>query len=534
MDPRTPATAPNAPASGLRVSPPEASATDLSQGSMTSLTLVLFAAGLTLLVKLILAAAVPMTQDEAYFVMWGAYPSLGYSEHPPLIGWIEMLILQIGRHPMLVRLPAVLGTIAIGLGLYWVLRGIDRGKAALAACLYLLSPLSLAYVIVTTDTALIVSSFASAAFLLRALRGERRVDYALAGVFLGCALLSKFFAALLALSYIAVFLFCAPKTRRSFTGFALTYLCAFPFGLIILYWNYTHSWMEVRYPSYRDDDAHLSLVRPLTFLAIQLYLLIPVGLVYLVRERTALWNAIRGPVRLFAVLFIVPLTVMALLALRKSVGLHWVLSYYAFAYPVAAFALPTDRLRRALRFNAWFSVGHVLLVVVAVWIIALGGSKTLLRPKDHGSVVISTEMPKLREALQPYLATHRFAADGYGIAALLDYALADVHVAAWGLGNHHVRNDDFVTDFNEWGGQRGLVFSRRPLESHEIEPFFDTLEFRSFDIEGATFHLALGEGFRLDAYRERFLAPIRDRYFDIPSWMPVEECYFRKKYFSGE
>lgn len=499
-----------------------------------ALRFVLVAAALTLAVKLALAAAVPLTQDEAYFVMWGATPSLGYSEHPPLIAWIETVLLAIGRHPAIVRLPAVLGTIGIGLGLYGVLRGLDRGRAALCAGLYLLSPLSLVYVIVTTDTALIVSSFASGAFLFRAVRGGRYLDYLLAGVFLGCALLSKFFAALLALSYLAVFLFAAPKTRRHVSGLALTYLCAVPFGLVILYWNYTHSWMEVRYPSYRDDDAHLSLVRPLTFLAFQSYLLVPLGVVYLARRRAQLAAAIRGPVRLFAVLFLVPLSVMALLSIRKSVGLHWVLSFYAFAYPVAAFALAPDELRRALRFNGWFSFAHVALTAIAVWIIALGGSRTLLKPKDHASVVLSTRPAAFEEALRPYLQTHRFAADGYGIAALLDFALPDVHVAAWGRGNHHGRNDDFVTDFNAWDGRDALVVSREPLPEDEIEPFFDSVERTTFEIDGATFHLALGTGFRLDVYRERVLAPIRDMYFDLPEWLPVERGYWRAKYFDGE
>ena len=46
-----------------------------------------WAFALTLLVKLVLAAVFPLTEDEAYFTMWGEHPALGYSEHPPMIGW---------------------------------------------------------------------------------------------------------------------------------------------------------------------------------------------------------------------------------------------------------------------------------------------------------------------------------------------------------------------------------------------------------------------------------------------------------------
>jgi hypothetical protein len=40
----------------------------------------------TLAFRLWLAAALPITADEAYFVLWGRTPDLGYYDHPPMIG----------------------------------------------------------------------------------------------------------------------------------------------------------------------------------------------------------------------------------------------------------------------------------------------------------------------------------------------------------------------------------------------------------------------------------------------------------------
>ena len=65
----------------------------------------------------------------------------------------------VGRNDVWVRSPAILGTLSIGFGLFWALREFDAARAAQVACLYLLSPIHLIYVIVTTDTALIVTSF---------------------------------------------------------------------------------------------------------------------------------------------------------------------------------------------------------------------------------------------------------------------------------------------------------------------------------------------------------------------------------------
>ena len=42
----------------------------------------------TLLLKGVIAATFPMTGDEAFFYQWGVYPAWGYSDHPPMVGWL--------------------------------------------------------------------------------------------------------------------------------------------------------------------------------------------------------------------------------------------------------------------------------------------------------------------------------------------------------------------------------------------------------------------------------------------------------------
>jgi len=44
----------------------------------------LFVFAATLLFRVWLAAAAPITADEAYFLLWGRAPALGYYDHPPM------------------------------------------------------------------------------------------------------------------------------------------------------------------------------------------------------------------------------------------------------------------------------------------------------------------------------------------------------------------------------------------------------------------------------------------------------------------
>ena len=50
----------------------------------------------TLLIKLILAAVIPMSGDEAYFIVWAKHPDFGYYDHPPMVGWVLHLLLYLG------------------------------------------------------------------------------------------------------------------------------------------------------------------------------------------------------------------------------------------------------------------------------------------------------------------------------------------------------------------------------------------------------------------------------------------------------
>ena len=37
----------------------------------------------------------PFTGDEAYFLVWGQKPALGYYDHPPMVGWMLALLARV-------------------------------------------------------------------------------------------------------------------------------------------------------------------------------------------------------------------------------------------------------------------------------------------------------------------------------------------------------------------------------------------------------------------------------------------------------
>ena len=72
---------------------------------------------ITLALKLVLASIFPLSSDEAYFLIWARHPDLGYYDHPPMVGWVLHLMLYLGSAEVLLRLPAILLTTLIGVGI---------------------------------------------------------------------------------------------------------------------------------------------------------------------------------------------------------------------------------------------------------------------------------------------------------------------------------------------------------------------------------------------------------------------------------
>ena len=484
---------------------------------------------ITLVVKLILAAALPFSGDEAYFFIWGQRLDFGYYDHPPMVGWLLWLMLQLGHAEWVLRLPIVLFTSFIGWGLYRLLRDWDDEKAALVALLYLCSPINLIGVLITTDAGLIIFSFLCVALLTRALASGRQSLFIAAGVALGLAFLSKYFAVLLAVAIILYWL-TTPAARKHSRGFVWLLLATLPFIALNLYWNYTHCWANILFNVYnRHGDAKLDWHRPLVYGLTQLYLITPWVAWWLIKKRKQWAASVRAAnLRLFAFAFLVPAAIFAVLSLEKLIGLHWLLSFYPFLFVLMAGLLSAAELRRAWRYTLIFSIVHLLAITILVLLpmSAWQGSRYA-----DGAVIMLKPQAVL-DQLEPYRGKFTLATDGYSAAAILTYHGGE-NVAVFGEASSHARHDDLVTDFRNLDERNIVVFLKKPPEFDKFGPYFKSIRFSDFTLYGVKFYLVEGVGFNYAAYRDAILSHVRQKYYAIPAYLPVGACYFCERYFAG-
>lgn len=479
---------------------------------------------ITLVFRGWLGATLPFTGDEAYFYWWGKVPAGGFYDHPPMVGWWLAALIPFSEAEWWLRLPAIVQPAILSAMLLAFLRSEAPAVRWGTASMMLLAPASLLDVLITTDIPLIYFSVASALAFLHAQRTRSMPAFALSGLLLGGAFLSKYFSVLLGLAYI-VWVLWRPAAWK-WKGVALLVLCALPAGLYNAWWNSQHCWANIMFNVFnRNSNAHLGWETPLLYVAMMFWVLTPM----------VAWRLLRAPGAWLAqpvlpALVWVPLLVFGLLSLAKTIGLHWVLSFVPLAFLMYARAVDGRTMKRTLNITAVLAALHVIGVLavasqpVESWSERLGARK-------YAGVVQTVKADELIAALGDDVNRYVLMTDGYSPSVTLGYN----HRRYWpvfGPASSHARHDDILTDFRALDGRDILVLSKEKTDIADYAPYFSAVSEDTLQVRGATFWRIRGHGFDYAAYHKGVIEPARRLWYAIPKWLPDCGCYFEERYFS--
>jgi len=224
----------------------------------------------------------------------------------------------------------------------------------------------------------------------------------------------------------------------------------------------------------------------------------------------------------------VPFILFALLSLVRQVGLHWVLSFVPFFFAACALALERKWLQRTAVFLGAFSLIHV----IAIFVVASQPLERWQGTKIYDGIVYHFRINDILKELKPYEREFELAANGYSAAVTASYYRGR-YVFVFGEASSHARHDDLATDFRKLSGKNILILRKSPPSDADYKPYFATVEYRSFELSGATFHVVLGRNFNYDRYRDVVLSRMRDRYYAIPGYLPQGACSFCERYFAS-
>jgi 4-amino-4-deoxy-L-arabinose transferase-like glycosyltransferase len=197
-------------------------------------------------VHALVAALMPLSEDEAYYRLWGLAPALSYLDHPPMVGWMIAAGRAVaGDDPLGIRLGAVLASLAGPFLLWRTAHILFGGEVARRAVWFALAMplLAVGGVLITPDTPSVLF-WGLAGWALAELHVSGRADWWLAvGLFAGLGLISKY-SNLFVGAGIVAWLILLPanwhwlRSWQLWAGGALAACLALP----VVIWNAEHGW----------------------------------------------------------------------------------------------------------------------------------------------------------------------------------------------------------------------------------------------------------------------------------------------------
>jgi 4-amino-4-deoxy-L-arabinose transferase-like glycosyltransferase len=222
---------------------------------------------LVVLFNLAYNATLTLHPDEAYYWVWSKNLALSYYDHPPMVAYAIRLMTVFGDSETFIRLAAV----AAMSGAAWLIYRIgcilfNRQTGEIALVIYLLVPMTqVGYLAVTPDPFLCFFWALSLYLVCRSLFEQRSGLLALAGISIGCTLLSKYTGVLLPASLLLFLLFTSRFRKLLFKPeLLLSILLAVLVFSPVIIWNASHDWASFQY-QFNHGVAAEKIVQPASF-----------------------------------------------------------------------------------------------------------------------------------------------------------------------------------------------------------------------------------------------------------------------------
>jgi 4-amino-4-deoxy-L-arabinose transferase-like glycosyltransferase len=308
---------------------------------------------IALAVKVVLAIFLPLSNDEAYYWVWGHHPHLSYFDHPPMIGWLFAVGTIFENFFNAARLPGVL--LAHLTLLIWnqILKPyLDEASLAFWLIFVLFSPfLGIGSLIMTPDIPLVFFWSLSIWMLLKTIETHETKWYLALGAALGLGFCSKYMIVLFVPAALLWLAWSGTWRKISLPKTLLTIVTGLVFCAPVLYWNWQNEWASFAFQIHHGlGNEKYRQTWPLEYLLAQIGLIFP----------TVLWYAVKRPknkdLRLLVCFGWFPIAFFLYTSFKARVEANWPIMAYPALLSLAVINAK-DRV--------W------LKTTIGIWIVAL-------------------------------------------------------------------------------------------------------------------------------------------------------------------
>jgi hypothetical protein len=204
------------------------------------------------LLRLVASLSTELTTDEAHYALYGLHPDWSYFDHPPLIGWLQAIVLQFSDADLALRLMPIILFSAASIALYKVcIRLFPDDSAWLGfvavAIMHSGVMLQLIGMAMLPDGPLLLLGLLVVLALHGVLTDGRMRHWLWLGLWLGLAGLSKYTAVSFVITILLALMFSKQWRQLLRPGPWLAFITGLILILPVLYWNSQHEWISFLY-----------------------------------------------------------------------------------------------------------------------------------------------------------------------------------------------------------------------------------------------------------------------------------------------
>jgi len=473
------------------------------------------------ILKLLIIFLLPLTGDEAYFIKWATHLDLGYYDHPPMVGWMIYLMQYINGSYIFFRLFSFVTVFIIAYFIYKILLefSISKQKAIFSSLLFILMPIDVLISLFTNDIPLLLFGTIGSYFLLKSFRKDYIKNSIFSGIFLGFSFLSKYFAVFLILGLL-IYIISTYKTKAIKHIFIVT-LTLFPFIIENLYFNYTSCWNNIMFNFFaRTDNLHFHISTLIGYLIILIYLLTPWGIYYTIKSKDNFNN--KQLLKFIISSTGIGLSVFLMVSLKAEIGLHWILLFTPYLWMLFVF-IKDEYQSKFIKYNLIFTYFHIGILLL----ILLLPNSVLQKHKKYKDIILFTNT---QEICKNILSYNNLFTTGYTSASILSYhCKKDIKMI---LNNSkYGRQDDKLVNIKTLQNETINIFFKKKPNINSLKKVFEKVRIISFEVLNQTFYIANCKNLIYKNYKNNYLDIQKEKFYNIPSWLPVRDCYFYNRYY---
>lgn len=329
---------------------------------------------ISLIVKLALAAALPLTNDEAYYWVWSQHLQLSYYDHPAMVAWLYWLGDFTRWFPGSVRWPGVLlGHLGLWIWIKALAHFLDPARLRMWLWLCLLSPLVGGSALIVTPDLPLLFFYGLALFMYFKWLDEPDWKTSLLfGLSMGLGFAGKYMMVLFTLALLPLLVLSPDVRRASFRQFHWLVIGAVVGASPVWMWNLMNDFASFKFQAAHGLGRRWKPSWTAHYIGTQIALIFPVVLYWAARAR-------RLPL-VFHLLAWTPIVFFFFTTFRGYVEANWPIAAYPLIFALAVSSAPLDSKGLKITAGIW---GTLIALLAAVILIQPTWSKKLKFREFH-------------------------------------------------------------------------------------------------------------------------------------------------------